>query len=156
MLKRLVATDDNMAALIARLTIALVIFPHGAQKLFGWFGGHGFGWTMDFFTRWGFPSVLVILLIITESIGMVSLALGFLGRVWAAAIGVIMIVAVIKARHYTHFFMNWYMEPRRPEGFELHLLVMGLVLIVLVAGSGKWSVDSGLCQSKIQNPKSKM
>ena len=64
---------------IARLTIALVIFPHGAQKLFGWFGGHGSSWTMDFFGRWGFPAFLVVILILTESIGMISLALGFLG-----------------------------------------------------------------------------
>ena len=146
MLKRLLSTEDNLSALIARLTIALVIFPHGAQKLFGWFGGHGFGWTMDFFTRWGFPSFLVLLLIIAESIGMISLALGFLGRLWAAAIGIVMVVAVIKARHYQHFFMNWYMEPRRPEGFELHLLVMGLVLIVLIAGSGRWSLDRAIAR----------
>ena len=144
MWKRLLATDDDVAALIARLTIAAVIFPHGAQKLFGWFGGHGFSWTMDFFTRWGFPSILVFVLIITESLGMIALALGFLGRVWAAAMGIVMVVAVWKAQHFRHFFMNWYMEPRRPEGFELHLLVTGLVLIVLVCGSGKWSLDRRL------------
>jgi putative oxidoreductase len=151
MLSRLLATTDNTAALIARLTIAAAIFPHGAQKLFGWFGGHGFGPTMEFFTRWGFPSVLVVLLIITESIGMISLALGFLGRVWAAATAVVMVVAVIKARHITHFFMNWYMEPRRPEGFEYHLLVMGLVLIVLIFGSGKASVDGAMWR-KMKTP----
>jgi putative oxidoreductase len=144
MLKRLLATRDGVLPTIARLTIALVIFPHGAQKLFGWFGGHGFSWTMDFFGRWGFPAVLIVALILTESIGMVSLFLGFLGRVWAAAIIVTMVVAVWKARHYRHFFMNWYMEAQRGEGFELHLLVVGLALIVLIAGSGKWSIDSAL------------
>ena len=144
MLKRMLTTRDDVLPTIARLTIALVIFPHGAQKLFGWFGGHGFSWTMDFFTRWGFPAVLVVALIITESIGMISLFLGFLGRVWAAAIIVTMVVAVWKARHFQHFFMNWYMEARRPEGFELHLLVVGLALIVLIGGSGKWSLDSAL------------
>ena len=141
MLKRLIATSDSAPALVARLTIAAAIFPHGAQKLLGWFGGHGFAETMEFFIRWGFPSFLVVLLIITESIGMISLALGFLGRLWAAATAIVMVVAVIKAKHFRHFFMNWYMEPRRPEGFEYHLLVMGLVLIVLICGSGKASVD---------------
>jgi putative oxidoreductase len=144
MLKRMIATTDSTPALIARLTVAAVIFPHGAQKLFGWFGGHGFAETMGFFTRWGFPSFLVVLLIITESIGMLSLALGFLGRLWAAATAVVMLVAVIKANHFRHFFMNWYMEARRPEGFEYHLLVMGLVLIVLIFGSGRASVDFAL------------
>ncbi len=141
MLRKLMATSDNVPALLARLTIAAAIFPHGAQKLFGWFGGKGFAGTMEFFTNWGFPSVLVVLLIITESIGMLSLAAGFLGRFWAAATAIVMIVAVIKARHYRHFFMNWYAEERRGEGFEYHLLVLGLALIVLLAGSGRWSVD---------------
>jgi putative oxidoreductase len=148
MLKRLLETRDDYVPTIARVTIALVLFPHGAQKLFGWFGGHGFGWTMDFFTRWGFPAFLVVALIIAESIGMISLFAGFLGRVWAAATIVIMVVAVWKARHYQHFFMNWYMEARRPEGFELHLLVLGLSLIVLLAGSGKWSIDQALSRSR--------
>jgi putative oxidoreductase len=148
MLKRLIGTSDNTAALIARLTIAAAIFPHGAQKLFGWFGGHGFAETMGFFTRWGFPSALVVLLIITESIGMISLALGLLGRLWAAATAVVMVVAVIKANHFRHFFMNWYMDPRRPEGFEYHLLVMGLVLIVLIYGSGKASVDGAILKKQ--------
>src|SRR5688572_22780396 len=95
MLRRLIETSDNTPALIARLTIAAAIFPHGAQKLFGWFGGHGFAATMEFFTRWGFPSLLVVLLIITESVGMIALAFGFLGRLWAAATAVVMVVAVI-------------------------------------------------------------
>ena len=141
MLQRIIATDDNVLSFIARVVVGAVIFAHGAQKLFGWFGGHGWGGTMEFFTRWGFPAILVAALILTESIGMLLLILGFLGRVWAALLAVTMVVAVIKARHITHFFMNWYMEPRRPEGFEYHVLVMGFVAIVLVAGSGRWSID---------------
>lgn len=143
MLRRLLATDNSVLPLIARLTIALVIFPHGAQKLLGWFGGGGWSGTMEFFTRWGFPSFLVVLLILTESLGMLSLAAGFLGRFWAAVISVVMVIAVIKARHYQHFFMNWYAQPRG-EGFEYHLLVLGLALIVMIGGSGRWSVDRAM------------
>lgn len=99
MLDRLLATRDDVLPLIARLTIALVIFPHGAQKLFGWFGGKGWSGTMQFFTEWGFPAFLVVLLILTESLGMIALALGFLGRLWAAATAVVMVVAVWKAQH---------------------------------------------------------
>ncbi|HEX7150805.1 MAG TPA: DoxX family protein [Thermoanaerobaculia bacterium] len=136
-------TSDDVLPLIARLTIALAIFPHGAQKLFGWFGGKGWGPTMEFFTEWGFPAVLVVALILTESIGMLLLALGFGGRIWAALTAVVMGVAVWKANHYRYFFMNWYAE-RRGEGFEYHLLVLGLVAIVLIAGSGRWSIDRAL------------
>lgn len=139
MLKRLLATRDDVLPFIARLTLALVIFPHGAQKLLGWFGGKGWSGTMHFFTEWGFPAFLVVALIITESIGMLSLAAGFAGRIWAALLAVVMVVAVWKA-HTRHFFMNWYAQPRG-EGFEYHMLVFGLIAIVLIAGSGRWSVD---------------
>lgn len=143
MLQKLIATNDDTLALIARVTVGAVIFAHGAQKLFGWFGGKGWSGTMHFFTDWGFPAFLVVGLILTESIGMLLLILGFLGRLWAALLGVIMVIAVAKASHYRYFFMNWYAE-RRGEGFEYHLLVMGFVAIVLIAGSGRWSVDRWL------------
>ena len=140
MVQRLLATDDNVLSLIARVTVGAVIFAHGAQKLLGWFGGKGWSGTMHFFTEWGFPAFLVVALILTESIGMLLLILGAGARIWAAATLGVMLVAVIKARHFQHFFMNWYAE-RRGEGFEYHLLVAGLALIVLIAGAGRFSVD---------------
>ena len=140
MVQRLLATDDNVLSLIARVTVGAVIFAHGAQKLLGWFGGKGWSGTMHFFTEWGFPAFLVVALILTESIGMLLLILGAGARIWAAATLAVMLVAVIKARHFQHFFMNWYAE-RRGEGFEYHLLVAGLALIVLIAGAGRFSVD---------------
>jgi putative oxidoreductase len=60
-------------------------------------------------------------------------------------ISLVMVVAVIKARHYEHFFMNWYAQPRG-EGFEYHLLVIGLALIVIAGGSGRWSVDRAIAR----------
>ena len=98
---------------------------------------------MEFFTGWGFHPFLIVLLILVESIGMLLLMAGFGGRIWAALLSVVMIVAVVKARHYQWFFMNWYAE-RRGEGFEYHLLVLALALIVLILGSGRWSIDRRL------------
>ena len=49
MIRRLLKTDNDPAALIARVALGLVIFPHGAQKALGWFGGGGFRATMDGF-----------------------------------------------------------------------------------------------------------
>lgn len=148
MLDKLLATDDNLAAFLARVTLGAVVFGHGAQKLLGWFGGKGWSETMHFFTEWGFPSFLVVALILTESIGMLLLILGLGGRVWAIGTIVIMIVAVIKARHYRWFFMNWYAQPRG-EGFEYHVLAVGLALIVLIAGSGRWSIDRALTRRAV-------
>lgn len=139
MLKKLISTRNDHGLLVARLVVAGVMFPHGAQKLFGWFGGKGVAGTLEFFTAWGFPAPLVIVLIFTESVGALSLAMGFLGRIWAAGIAIIMIVAVGKA-HSAHFFMNWYAEPRG-EGFEYHVLMVGLTVILILGGSGPVSVD---------------
>lgn len=50
-MKALFATDDSWAGLVLRLTLGLVLLPHGAQKLLGWFGGFGFDGTMGFFTQ---------------------------------------------------------------------------------------------------------
>ena len=144
MLNRLLATRDDLLPFIARVAVGGVLLLHGVQKLLGWLGGKGWSDTMHFFTEWGFPAFLVVLLIITESIGMLSLLAGFLGRVWAAGGIVIMVVAVLKA-HSAHFFMNWYAE-RRGEGFEFHTLAVALFLIVLIAGSVKFSIDHRLSE----------
>ena len=50
-MKRFFATNDSYAPLVARVLLAAVMFPHGAQKLLGWFGGYGFAGTMQFFTQ---------------------------------------------------------------------------------------------------------
>ena len=60
MLRRLFSTDSGMAGLLLRLTLAVVMFPHGAQKALGWFGGQGFTPTLAFFTRAGIPPVLAL------------------------------------------------------------------------------------------------
>lgn len=140
MLRTILSTGNNSLSLIARVFVGSVIFAHGAQKLLGWFGGKGWSGTMHFFTEWGFPAFLVVFLILFESLGMLLLVVGLGGRIWAGLLIPVMAVAVIKARHYRWFFMNWYAEPRG-EGYEYHLLVIGLALIVLIAGSGKWSID---------------
>lgn len=143
MIRRLLATDDNVAAFIARVTLGLVIVPHGAQKLLGWFGGYGFAGTMKAMTEMGFPSFLVALLILTESIGALLLIAGLLSRINALGIAVIMLVAVVKVHMANGFFMNWF-GTQKGEGFEYHLLALGLALAVIVVGGGRWSVDRAL------------
>lgn len=139
-------TEDRWAPLILRLALALVILPHGAQKLLGWYGGHGFEGTMGFFTQqMGVPWVIAFLIIIGESFGSLALAAGLLTRFAAPSIGVIMVGAIAMV-HWPHgFFMNWSGQ-QAGEGFEFHLLVIGISLALLAAGGGKWSVDRVLAQ----------
>lgn len=144
MLQSLVRTSDDTAALIARLVAGLVLFPHGAQKMLGWFGGSGFSGTMDFFTgQLGLPSALVVLIIVGEFFGALGLITGLLGRFCAAATIVIMLGAVFMVHFGNGFFMNWY-GSQKGEGYEYHLLMIGLCLIVLLRGSGKMSIDQRL------------
>jgi putative oxidoreductase len=144
MLKKLMQTDDDVGMLIVRLALGIVIFPHGAQKLVGWFGGHGFAATMEFFTsQMGLPAAIVLLVIIAEFFGSLSLITGFLGRVGAFGVLCVMLGAIFMVHLPNGFFMNWY-GTQKGEGFEYHLLAIGMAIAVMVKGSGRFSIDRSL------------
>jgi putative oxidoreductase len=143
-MKALFQTDDGWAGFILRVTLGLVMFPHGAQKLLGWFGGFGFDGTMGFFTqKMGLPWLIALLVIIGESFGSVALLAGFLTRFAAASLAVIMLGAITMVHLPNGFFMNWFGQ-QKGEGYEYHLLVIGVAAALLVTGGGKWSVDREL------------
>src|SRR5205823_14641 len=107
-LQRLVKTNDSFAPLIARLTLGLVMFPHGAQKTLGWFGGYGFHGTMGFFTdKMHIPAPLAFLAIAAEFAGSLGLILGVFSRVAAFGIATNMVVAILTVHLANGFFMNW-------------------------------------------------
>jgi putative oxidoreductase len=138
-------TEGSSAALVSRLTLALVILPHGLQKTLGLFGGHGFSGTMGFFTgSLGVPTLVAFLVIMGESVGAISLALGFFTRFCAASL--ILIMGGAAAMHFKNgFFMNWFGQ-QSGEGFEYHLLAIGLALSLVISGGGKWSLDGALAK----------
>lgn len=140
MLKNLYYTNDNIAGLIARVVLGIVILPHGLQKTLGMFGGAGFSNTVDFFVSTGMPSIVAVLVIAGESLGAISLIVGFLARFSAAAISLIMLGAIFMVHGNHGFFMNWF-GANEGEGFEYHILAIGLGLIVMVVGAGKASID---------------
>jgi putative oxidoreductase len=143
MLNKFFQTEDDVSVLIARLFLGVVILPHGLQKLLGMFGGYGFSGTVDFFVSSGIPAAVAFLIIIGESFGAVGLIIGFLSRLAALGIALIMLGAILLV-HIPHgFFMNWFGN-KQGEGFEFHLLAIGLALVVLIKGGGKWSVDGAL------------
>ncbi|HEX2162793.1 MAG TPA: DoxX family protein [Thermoanaerobaculia bacterium] len=137
----LLRTDHDRVALVLRLALGLVILPHGAQKLLGWFGGHGFEGTMGYFTGvLGIPAAVAFLVILVESAGALALVTGFLGRVSAAGIAAVMAGAVLTSHLRHGFFMNWSGQ-QAGEGFEYHLLAIALAVALIVRGSGAWSLD---------------
>lgn len=141
-LQFLTQTNDSAAPLLARLTLGLVMFPHGAQKALGWFGGYGYSGTMGFFTgTMHIPAVFAFLAIAAEFAGSLALIAGLFSRVAALGIAAVMGVAILTVHAGNGFFMNWNGN-QKGEGFEYHLLALGLALIVIVYGAGKASVDA--------------
>ena len=141
MLKTFFQTDDNYASLTLRVVVGLVMFPHGAQKLFGWFGGYGFTGTLGFFTdKMGVPAIIAILVILCESLGSLALIAGFATRFMAAGLATVMLGAIVMVHMGNGFFMNWAKKPVG-EGFEYHILVIGICAALVISGAGKWSVD---------------
>jgi len=140
----LIKTDRSIAPLILRLTLALVLFPHGAQKLLGWWGGYGYGGTMQFFTQtMHIPTVFAFLAIMIEFFAPLVLAAGLLTRLTALIMGAHMAVAMYLGHLPFGFFMNWTGQ-QKGEGFEFHLLYIGVALALVIAGGGRCSVDAAL------------
>lgn len=140
MLRKLFQTDGNVAGLVARIALGIVILPHGLQKLAGAFGGYGFSATIGYFTSTGIPVIIAFLIIMAESFGSLGLITGFLSRFSAFGISLVMLGATFLVHLPNGFFMNWSGQ-QQGEGFEFHILALGLALLVMIFGGGKWSID---------------
>jgi putative oxidoreductase len=146
MIKKLFQTNDDVALLVLRLLLGIVFFPHGMQKLIGWFGGYGFSGTMGFFTgKLGIPEVFAFLAIMAEGLGSLGLITGLLTRVAAFGIAVNMAVAVYLLHFQNGFFMNWF-GTQKGEGFEFHLLVIAIAIALMIRGGGKMSIDGVIAE----------
>ena len=146
MQQKIFGTSNDWTGLVTRITIGLILFPHGAQKLFGWFGGYGFTGTMAFFTgKMHLPWLIGFLVIIIESIGTLMLIAGFAGRIWSALIGILMMGILLTSHLDNGFFMNWFGN-QKGEGYEFDLLLIGLSVATLINGSGKFSIDQRIAK----------
>ncbi|MDW3210617.1 MAG: DoxX family protein [Reichenbachiella sp.] len=144
MMNKILITESNWGALAARLTLGIVLFPHGAQKMLGLFGGYGFTGTMDAFTnQMHLPWIVALAVIMIEFFGSISLLIGFASRLWSLAVAGLFI-GIIFTTHLEHgFFMNWFGN-QAGEGYEYALLVIGIAVAVLINGSGKYAIDTQL------------
>ena len=134
-------TNNDWTGLITRLSIGLILFPHGAQQMLGIFGGNGFTGTMAFLTNtMHLPWLIAFVVITIDFFGSIFLVTGFASRLWSIAIVVIFIGTIFTAHIGNGFFMNWY-GTQKGEGFEYALLVIGLSIATLINGSGKYSID---------------
>lgn len=140
----LVETPAEIFLTACRLILGGVMLAHATQKVFGWFGGPGFSATVDSFrAHLGIPLVIAVLAILTEFIGSIGLILGFLGRLAAVCIIAVMVGAILLVHIDNGFFMNW-TGMGKGEGYEYHLLAIGVALPILAKGSGAYSFDGWL------------
>jgi putative oxidoreductase len=123
----------DWALLLARVVVGVIFMAHGAQKLFGAFGGPGLSAVVHMMGPVGY------LVTVGEFFGGLGLVLGFLSRFSAASIIVIMLGAIAMVHGKFGFFMNW-AGNQGGEGFEYHLLAIGTLLPIVVAGPGRFAV----------------
>ena len=132
----------DWALLVARVFVGSIFMVHGAQKLFGAFGGPGLSGVVQMMGPLGY------LVTIGEFFGGLGLIVGFLSRFSAGSIIVIMLGAIGMVHASNGFFMNW--TGKQPgEGFEYHLLVIGMLLPIVIAGPGRYAVGRLLPLPKV-------
>jgi putative oxidoreductase len=129
----------SLGLLVLRVVVGLLFFGHGAQKLFGWFGGHGLSGTGAFFETMGFPQGKrqAFTAGLFEAGGGLLIALGLLTPFAAAALIAVMTVAVIKV-HFQKGVWN------TGGGYEYNAVLAAVVFALAGVGAGNWSLDHAL------------
>jgi putative oxidoreductase len=149
-LRRLLFTDESISTFVLRLTLGIVFFPHGAQMTVGWFGGLGFQMSLAGLNS-ELPQAISLLVILAESLGSICLIFGFLTRLASLGIFCVMIGAIALVHARAGFFMNWMDVAGKHEGFEYHLLALGIAFSLIVRGGGTLSIDRWLSRQISSN-----
>ena len=127
----------SIGVLVVRIVIGLVMAAHGAQKLFGWFGGYGLRGTGQFFGQLGFQpgTAFAAAASISEVVSGLLVALGFLGPIGPAIMISVMIVAAVTVHWGNGLFAS-------KNGFELPLLYAVAAFGLALTGYGEFSLDA--------------
>lgn len=138
----------SLAAITLRVLLGIVVFPHGAQKLLGWFGGYGFNGTMQYFTETvGLPWFIGFIVILLESVGALALIAGMGTRIIAGAY-IILAAGIMLTSHLQFgFFSNWFGN-QKGEGYEYFLLWIGMAIALMFIGGGQYAVERLVKTSK--------
>lgn len=145
-LRALLRTDGDLAPLVLRIGLGIMMFPHGAQKALGWFGGGGVAKALEYFTGVvHLPAIVGALVIAAEFVGSVLLVLGLFTRFAAFSIGLTMAGAALLVHAPNGFFMNWFGN-QAGEGFEFHLLAIAISGALVLKGGGRSSLDRKLAR----------
>src|SRR5499426_1231141 len=144
-LSLLFATSPSWPLLIVRVFLGVTFIAHGAQKVFGLFGGPGLTGTIGYFqSALGVPPALAVLAALTECFGGLAVFVGALTRLAALGLIVVMLVAVATVHGRNGFFLNMSLQPGKGHGIEFNLALLGMALALLVGGGGAMSVDRAI------------
>ncbi|HLF52629.1 DoxX family protein [Flavobacterium sp.] len=136
-------TEADYVFTIIRVVAGIIIFPYGMQKLLGWFddfgGGVGINASLNSFKEKRIPLFLAWMVIIGQSIGSVMLIIGFMGR-FAAICNFIIFTGALFNHLPDGWTVNW-SGKKRGEGIEYFILLLTLLLIIAIKGSGAYSID---------------
>lgn len=141
LIKRLLSTKAGWGALALRLPVGIIFAAHGAQKLFGWFGGYGLEgtgqWMASIGLAPGYP--MALLAGSAEFFGGLALIIGLLVRPAAAVLAIAMLVAIFSVHIGNGLFMN-------NNGYEFGLALLAVAVSLLLSGAGRASIDAALSQ----------
>lgn len=136
-LKNIIATNNQYSALVLRLPLGIIFAAHGAQKLFGWFGGYGLEGTGQWMASIGLEPGLLLAALSgsAEFFGGLFLILGLLTRPSALVLAVTMLVAIFSVHINNGLFMS-------NNGYEFGLALLAGAVSLLFSGGGRASVDN--------------
>jgi putative oxidoreductase len=135
----IIQTEEDHVVLFLRVIAGVIIFPYGMQKLLGWYDGPGIAGSLQQLHARKLPSFIAWLIIVGQSFGSIALIIGCLGR-FAAAGNIIIFTAAMFTHVQDGWMMNWF-NKKKGEGIEYFVMLLALLLVILVKGSGAWSVD---------------
>ena len=132
-------TAVDVALLVVRVIVGIIFAAHGAQKLFGAFGGPGLAAIVQMMGPIGY------LVAIGEFFGGLGLIVGFLTRFSAASLIVIMLGAIFMVHGKNGFFLGHGPDSTlATAGFEYNLALIGMLLPILIAGPGRFAIGRSL------------
>ena len=131
-----------LALLLIRAALGIIFVAHGAQKIFGLWGGPGLMATLNSFERFmGIPPWLTYIAAATELFGGLAVLVGLLTRLASCGLGVVMLVAIFQA-HWQHgFFINWDLVRGSGHGIEFDVALLAMAIGLVLCGPGKLSLD---------------
>ena len=141
LIQRIATTDAGWAPLALRIPAGIIFVAHGAQKLFGWFGGYGLEGTGQWMASIGLnPGYLMALLAgSAEFFGGLALLAGLLVRPAGAVLAFAMLVAILSVHIGNGLFMS-------NNGYEFALALLAVAVSLMVSGAGRASLDAALAR----------